>query len=209
MAVNRRVAVHDTERHGVRPAVDRDAHRDAARGRAKCAPLLGPGSRSSPAHAGGELERHTFENTNGREDCKKIYAPPKNFQISSESGRKRPAVEGVWPKLSLEAARCRRELANKGAQFGIAGRNRRSVVAVETGLAARSQRVQHVLILLPTSRRQAEHSLDRSVPAHRTAPAARGRQLWNSPGSGAASSQLSRRYRRAYSQSASRSPLRG
>ena len=32
----------------------------------------------APAHAGDELERHTFGNTNGREDCKQT-SPPKEF----------------------------------------------------------------------------------------------------------------------------------
>ena len=41
------------------------------------------------AHAGGELERHTFEDTNGREDCKQIY-PPQEFPNFLEIAREMP-----------------------------------------------------------------------------------------------------------------------
>jgi len=56
----------------------------------ECARAISPSvAVQAKAHAGGELERHTFEDTNGREDCKQIY-PPQEFPNFLEIAREMP-----------------------------------------------------------------------------------------------------------------------
>jgi len=67
--------------------------------------------------------------------------PPKKSKISWESGRKCPAIEGIWAELGCRAARPRPEFANQAASSSACAGSREG--AAEPSSRARQQAVSN------------------------------------------------------------------